>query len=186
MTKQEIRTLMKELKSKLSESQIHMCCDTISTQLLQTAAYIQCKQLFCYVSFNQEVITTTILKMALAQKKKVAIPKIIGDEMKFFYINTLEELKPGILGILEPITVEEAIPRMGEQSLVVVPGLAFDLNRNRIGYGKGYYDGYFLKYKEIPMEKIALAYDFQVLDVLPVEDHDKQIDQIITQTRIII
>ena len=186
MTKQEIRTIMKELKSKLLESQIHMCGDAISDQLFQTSAYIQCKQLFCYVSFNQEVITTTILKMALSQKKKVAVPKIIRNEMKFYYINSLEELKPGILGILEPITVEEAIPRMDEQNLVIVPGLAFDLNWNRIGYGKGYYDRYFSKYKEIPMEKIALAYDFQVLDVLPVEDHDKHIDQIITQTRIII
>ena len=186
MTKLEIRTIMKALKSKLLESQIHMCGDTISNQLFQTSAYIQCKQLFCYVSFNQEVITTTIIKMALSQKKNVAVPKIIGDEMKFYFINSLEDLKPGILGILEPITLEEAIPRMDERNLVVVPGLAFDLNRNRIGYGKGYYDGYFLKYEGIPMKKIALAYDFQVLDILPVEDHDKQIDQIITQTRIII
>jgi len=185
MTKLEIRRNMKELKSKLLVSQIQMHSDYISKQLLLTSTYKQSDQIFCYVSFNEEVITTNILYAALSQKKKVAVPKIIGDEMKFFYIKSLEELNLGTHGILEPITGMEAIPQKDKENLVIVPGLAFDLKRNRIGYGKGYYDRYFIKYDETPMKKIALAYDFQVLEELPIDDYDKEIDQIITQTRII-
>jgi len=183
MTKLEIRRNMRDLKSKLPASEIQMHSDYISKQLLQTSAYIHCNQLFCYVSFNQEVITTNILKTALFEKKKVAVPKIIGDEMKFYYIKSLEELNLGTHGILEPNTEVEAIPQRDELNLVIVPGLAFDLNRNRIGYGKGYYDRYFTKYNEIPMKKIALTYDFQVLEELPIDNYDKKIDQIITQFR---
>lgn len=185
MVKQEVRSNMKELKSKLPESFVLRNSDCISNHLLQTTAYNQCNILFCYVSFNQEVITTSILKTALSQKKKVAVPKITGNEMKFFCIESLGDLKPGTLGILEPITTNEVIPSLDAHNLVLVPGLAFDLKKNRIGYGKGYYDGYFIKYVEIPMTKIALAYDFQVLNELPVEEHDIKVDRILTQTRII-
>lgn len=185
MTKQDIRKLIKEQKSQLDLSQIRRDSDAIINQLYKTSSYIQCNQLFCYVSFNQEVITRDIIQAALFQKKKTAVPKIVGDEMKFFYIESLEELEPGILGILEPVTKSEAVPSKDECNLVIVPGLAFDRNRNRIGYGKGYYDRFFLKQKEALLRKTALAYDFQIVDSLPVNNYDEKVDQIITQSRII-
>lgn len=186
MTKQEIRRKMKELKHQLEESLIMTYSDAITRQLMQTSAYTQCNHLFCYVSFNQEVLTNGIILTALSQNKKVAVPKIIGEEMKFFYIESLDQLKPGVLGILEPDNCEEAIPDKSNKNLVIVPGLAFDYNKNRIGYGKGYYDRFFLKYENIPMKKIALSYDFQVIEELPLGKYDKSVDQIITQNGIIL
>jgi 5-formyltetrahydrofolate cyclo-ligase len=180
MNKQELRAHIKETKNTLSRTLIQEESNKIADKLLNSSWFKECNQLFCYVSFNQEVITTHILLTALEQNKKVAVPKIVNHEMKFFYITSLEELKPGTLGILEPLSEEEAIPSSGEESLFIVPGLAFDRQRNRIGYGKGYYDKFFTKYMDKPIRKIALAFDFQIYENLPVEEYDKKVDRIIT------
>lgn len=185
MLKQEIRKSMKQLKSHLGEADREAFSKNILKRLYQSPEYKKCSQVFSYVSFNQEVITTDLILTALSQKKKVAVPKITGDRMQFYYINSIEDLKPGILGILEPVTTEEAIPHPWEDNLIIVPGLAFDKHRNRIGYGRGYYDSFFMKYGNCPLKKIALAYDFQVLSELPAEEHDIKVDQIITQNNII-
>lgn len=185
MTKKEIREYIKELKSGLSKPQIHSLSDEITEQLLSTASFARCSRLFCYVSFNQEVETTGILLAAFSQGKKVAVPKISGGEMKFCEIESLKELVQGSFGILEPVTDREAVPLKREENLVIVPGLAFDNERNRIGYGRGYYDRFFDRYQEIQMGKIALAYEFQILDRLPVNRFDAKVDRIITPERVI-
>ncbi len=184
MLKQEIRKSMKERKSGLKESDRAAYSNIILEKLFQTSEYKKCGKVFSYVSFNKEVITTKLITTALLLQKKVAVPKIIGNEMKFYYINSLEDLSPGILGITEPITKKEAVPE--KEDLIIVPGLAFDLHKNRIGYGRGYYDGFFMKYGNIPLKKIALAFDFQVVSELPSEKHDIKVDKIITQDGIII
>lgn len=185
MNKKELRAHIKETKITLSKTTIGKDSNKIVDKLLTTSWFKECNQLFCYVSFNQEVITTPILLTALEQNKKVAVPKIVNHEMKFFYITSLEELKPGTLGILEPFSGEEAIPSHTGENLCIVPGLAFDRERNRIGYGKGYYDKFFAKYIDKPIRKIALAFDFQIYESLPAEEYDKKVDRIITPTRII-
>ncbi len=185
MLKQEIRKSMKELKSRLTEPDRRAYSDRILKRLWETSAYGTCRRIFCYVSFNQEVITTGLIEKALYQQKKVAVPKITDDEMKFYYIDSLKELKPGVLGILEPAAGKVAVPVRTEENLIIVPGLAFDPQGNRIGYGKGYYDVFFQKYENYPLKKIALAYDFQVLTELPADELDIKVDQIITPSGII-
>ncbi len=185
MQKQEIRKTMKELKSRLTKEEQKVYSSIIADRLLKLPEYRQCGQIFCYVSFNQEVITTTLIEKALFQQQKVAVPKITGKGMQFFYIRSLKDLEPGILGIPEPVTEEEALPDITKDNLILVPGLAFDPHGIRIGYGKGYYDNFFRKYGNLSLVKIALAYDFQVLPELPEEEHDIRVDQIITQRGII-
>ncbi|WP_313129001.1 5-formyltetrahydrofolate cyclo-ligase [Anaerocolumna sp.] len=185
MNKKELRAHIKEAKITLSRATIQEDSNKITSILLDSSWFKDCSQLFCYVSFNQEIITTHIILTALEQSKKVAVPKIVDQEMKFFYIKSLGELEPGTLGILEPFSGEEAIPSGTEESLCIVPGLAFDRHRNRIGYGKGYYDKFFTKYTDKPIRKIALAFDFQIYENLPAEEYDKKVDRIITPTTII-
>jgi len=185
MNKQELRAHIKETKITLSRTTIQEDSNKIANKLLNSSWFNECNQVFCYVSFNQEVITNNIILTALERNKKVAVPKIVNHEMKFFYITSLEELKPGILGIPEPFSGEEATPSDTKASLCIVPGLAFDRQRNRIGYGKGYYDKFFTKYMDKPIRKIALAFNFQIYDNLPAEEYDKKVDRIITPTRII-
>jgi len=186
MNKRDIRTQIKHKKSLLSKETIKKDSEIIAGQVIESPIFQECEQLFCYVSFNQEVITTKILPTALEMGKKVAVPKIENQEMKFYEIRSLEDLKPGILGILEPFVTVEAIPSTRMVSLFIVPGLAFDIQRNRIGYGKGYYDRYFVKQEGKPIYKLALAFDFQIFDQLPVEEYDRKVDEIITPTRVIL
>jgi 5-formyltetrahydrofolate cyclo-ligase len=184
MIKQEIRKSIREQKIRLSLQEREIFSELIIKKLIGLREYKRSGEIFCYVSFNQEVITTALIEEALSTLKKVAVPKITADGMKFYYIDSLKDLNPGILGILEPdARREEAVPKKGAENLIIVPGLAFDPLGNRIGYGKGYYDAFLGKYKDCPWIKIALAYDFQILPKLPAEEHDIKVDHIITQSR---
>ena len=185
MNKQGLRAHIKETKATLSKTIVQKDSNIIINKLLNSSWFRECNQVFGYVSFNQEVVTTDFILSALERNKKVAVPKIENNNMTFYYIESLEELKPGTLGILEPFSIKEAIPPSTKESLCIVPGLAFDRQRNRIGYGKGYYDKFFTKYSDKPIRKIALAFDFQIYEKLPVEEYDKKVDRIITPTNII-
>ena len=96
-------------------------------------------------------------------------------------IKDFSDLEIGTFGVLEP--KEECIrPVMPEKlDIVIVPGLAFDLQGNRIGYGGGFYDG-FLKGLSAP--KIALAYEWQIVNCVPSDEHDVKVDKIVTEDRI--
>lgn len=185
MLKSEIRKNIKELKRKLSKEEQDQYSNSIVNCLVNLPEYHRADEIFCYVNFNQEVKTKKLIEKALSEGKMVAVPKVMDDDMNFFYISSLNDLEPGVLGIPEPVTTNEAIPNPNKSNLFLVPGLAFDLKGNRIGYGKGYYDRYFKKYNNCPINKIALTYDFQVLSLLPAEEQDIQMDQIITEKRLI-
>lgn len=182
MNKKEIRKEITEKKFHISNKEIIEKSNLIINKLINTKEYKDCDTLFSYVSFNQEVITGDLLKESL-RRKKIAVPKISDGRMKFYYIHSFEDLEPGFFGILEPTTSQEAIAE--RHDLYLVPGLAFDKKKNRIGYGKGYYDQYFNKYSNIEIKKIAVAFDFQIYDRIPTTDKDIPMDKIITPTRII-
>lgn len=136
--------------------------------------------ILCYVNTGSEVSTRMILEESIRLGKNVYVPKVYGDKMKFLQINSLKDLEQGFKGILEPI---EGLPLfsysyMPENSLMIMPGVVFDKNRNRIGYGKGYYDKY-LSDKPL-LKKMALAYSCQIVDSFQVEEHDCKPDVIIS------
>ena len=107
-----------------------------------------------------------------------AAPKCFGKNMEFFCFSDLTELRVGAFGILEPPKEKPAFP--DENTLMLVPGMAFDRNMNRIGYGGGYYDRYFEKYRDIAYFKLGLAHEFQIYDSLEVEEHDYRIDGVVS------
>ena len=86
-----------------------------------------------YVSLNDEVDTKELIEYSLKIGKKVAVPKCIGKEMKFYLINSLSELKKGYFRILEP--TNENIVKDFKNSICIIPGVCFDNEGNRIGYG---------------------------------------------------
>lgn len=179
MNKEAIRQEMKQKKESLTSAEIALKSEKITNDLFALSYYQKAKALFCYVSFNQEVRTFDIIKHALKEGKEVYVPKIIKGNMIFIRIMSLSDLEPGFFGILEPKKEEEIIP--GSKNLVIVPGLAFDKAGRRIGYGKGFYDRYFQTYGSDKFIKIALTYDFQVVEELEEFPDDVKMDMILTE-----
>jgi 5-formyltetrahydrofolate cyclo-ligase len=115
--------------------------------------------------------------------KKIAFPTVVGEELFFCEVKDLSSLKKGKFGIMEPRATGKAL-MPEEADVLVVPGVAFDLNGHRIGYGKGYYDKT-LHRLEGRGKLVGLCYDFQLVDEILAEAHDVKMDLIITEKRVV-
>ncbi|HIZ83039.1 MAG TPA: 5-formyltetrahydrofolate cyclo-ligase [Firmicutes bacterium] len=109
--------------------------------------YKNCRTLFIYVSTDIEVDTRAIIRRALAEGKRVAVPRCIPGtrRMEFHYIDSLEQLQPGAFSVLEP-DESRPVARDFSSSLMIVPALSLDNRGYRLGYGKGYYDRYIAEF----------------------------------------
>ena len=132
------------------------------------------KTILIYISFNNEVDTIKIIKYFL-DKKLVAVPKIENNEMNFYYINNVDELKMGKYHILEPITDKKVIEFKDTVSLT--PGICYSKDGYRIGYGKGYYDKF---YKRNNVYSIGLCFKECILEEIPYDPFDQKVNEIIT------
>lgn len=180
--KAEIRKYIKDKKNNLTEEEIRIRSSQIAKKLFDKPFYKQAEYIYLYVSYNQEIDTIGIINHILEDKKRVAVPKVVDKNMEFHEITSLNQLSEGSFGIQEP-TVYKPVsedPEWASSNLMIIPGLAFDKNGSRIGYGGGYYDRYLHKNTERIGLKIALAYDFQVLEHIDIESYDERIDGIIT------
>ena len=138
--------------------------------------------MFLYMSYNREVDTYMLLSQCLDDNKKVYAPRVLSKkDMEFYRVSDERDLESGYMGIMEPSdSCKKAESRNG---LFIMPGLAFDYDFHRIGYGGGFYDRYLSINNTFV--KAALAFDFQLLDSIPYEEHDLKPDYIITQTQFI-
>lgn len=175
-TKKEIRTRLLKQRAELPLSVCERQSEEVLKKLLAHPAYAECRTLFSYVSFRNEVDTHKIIMLALAQGKQVAVPRVEGKDMIFYRIFSLEELTRSRFGILEPKDgAHRVIP--GEGDLMLVPAAAFDGKGYRIGYGGGYYDRYLAEYPQL--YTIGLAFDFQMLDEVPREEFDLAVKEVL-------
>ena len=140
------------------------------------------ENVFLYMSYNREVDTYMLLSQCFMDGKKVYAPKVLSKtQMEFYCLSDENDLVSGYMGIMEPSDAcEKADTRDG---LFIMPGLAFDYDFHRIGYGGGFYDRYLSI--DNTFIKAALAFDFQLLESIPYEEHDLKPDYIITQTQFI-
>lgn len=141
------------------------------------------ENIFVYIGFNSEIDTKIFINEALKDRKRIYVPKVIGREMILIKINSLENLVTNKYGILEPIGDKSDLD-VNNLDLIIMPGVAFDRNGNRIGYGGGYYDR-FLEGENIHCKRVALAYDFQILDNIESEEHDIKVNYIISEKRVL-
>lgn len=146
--------------------------------------------LFTYIPFRAEVDVTPILRWCWGHGIQVVAPRVVPDgrQMTLHFLHSLEQLEAGAYGIREP---KPDIPEWTDLSrleLMLVPGLAFDAEMGRLGYGGGYYDRFMHKCLEQSSRepfKLALAYDVQVVPRVPMDDHDFRVDAIVTETRVL-
>ena len=128
-----------------------------------------------YLPYNQEVRTVPMLERALRDGKRVAVPKVYGDEMKFIYMDDLSRVEKGYANIPEPIADEPVAE--DKTALVLMPGLAFDPQGHRIGYGGGFYDRFLSAEPDHPT--LALCYGFQMVEHLETEEFDIPVDLVL-------
>ena len=140
-------------------------------------------QLMTYVSMGKEADTTGLIEAAFELGISVSVPKTYTKgRMLFYEITSLDTLVQGRFQVMEPRDTDRvSVPN--ERTRMVIPGLAFDRKGNRIGYGSGYYDRYLQAFPDV--QKIGLAYDFQVHEEIPVSHWDVPLDYIITESQII-
>lgn len=178
MNKKEIRAMIRDKKKQLSAEEITAYSDRVCDILCNDAVYKNASVIYPYLAYNQEIITTTLIERAWNDGKAVAVPKCYEDNrMEFHRIYSFDDVEPGMYDIPEPISGEIV---EDEEVLILMPGLAFDGNFNRIGYGGGYYDRYLDRKQNCHFIKVAFAYEFQILDHIATDEHDYKVDMIIT------
>lgn len=175
MDKTELRREIRARKRAMTEAEIEERSARLAQLFFASRAYQNAKTIYGYLPYNQEVRTVPMLERALKDGKKVAVPKVYGDEMKFLYLDDLTAVAKGYAGIPEPIADEPVA--QDETALVLMPGLAFDPQGHRIGYGGGFYDKFLAAEPHHPT--LALCYEFQMLPKLDVEDHDIPVDTVL-------
>lgn len=154
--------------------------------------YKKAKVLLAFISFGSEVDTRILIQEALAEGKTVYCPRVEGSELFFYRIFSLEDLQPGYRGILEPSKEAKEYEQTAMSGLLLMPGTVFDTERNRIGYGKGFYDRFmaglqqksrarFAEGKEIGLTTAALAFSMQVVQNVPVTHYDFRPEYLITE-----
>ena len=180
--KKEIRAEVKKRRREADEETLHEKSLQILERFRQLAAYKDASLLLAYVDAKREAETRLLMRCAWDDGKKVAAPRVDGDGiMHFYYLRSLKDLEPGAFGIMEP----RADCRIcePEEGLLLMPGVAFDEQGHRVGYGGGYYDRYLEKHPHLI--HIALAFEFQIFPEVPSEKHDICPDLIVTENRIL-
>ena len=178
MTKKEIRAMIRAKKQALTQDEIRDTSLRLCEIFAQQPFYQKAKVLYPYLAYNQEIVTTPLIVRAWMDGKEVAVPKCYEDNrMEFHRISSFEEVALGFKDIPEPKGGEIVEDK---EVLILMPGIAFDRDFGRIGYGGGYYDRYLDRKKDCRFIKVAFAYDFQMLDHIDMEEHDYRVDAIIT------
>lgn len=176
MDKKALRQQIRLRKREMTWEQIECASARLGKLLEESQCYRQAKTIYFYLPYNQEVRTETMIQRAWDQGKRVAVPKIYGEEMRFIYLTDFSQVAPGCCGIPEPVADDPVANE--SDALVLMPGMAFDPQGHRIGYGGGFYDRFLSAEPNHPT--VALCYDFQMLDHLETEEYDIPVDLVLS------
>lgn len=186
MDKKEIREMIIKERDLIPREELESRSRSIFEKLVELPEYEEAENVLVYASMRSEVRTDEIILDALASGKKVFCPKVTNKTssvMTFIRIFEIEDLKEGFYGIREPELSEEAevFPQTGadENSIVIVPGVAFDKEGNRIGYNGGFYDSFLSRHPDICT--VALCYKMQLFDHVPAEPHDIAVKKVLSE-----
>lgn len=151
--------------------------------------YATASTVMFYIDVRSEVRTRVDLELALQSGKTVVVPWCNADgELELFHLESMDELETGMYRILEPSAELRQLPQkqvsVESLDLIMVPGVAFDARGARMGHGKGYYDK-LLEHARADTPLVALAFECQIFEEIPVADHDVFMDMIITEDRVI-
>ena len=164
-TKQDIRKEVFRRRKQASPAEIQTKSSRIAAKIFALREWKEAACIYAYMDFNKEVITREIIEKAWETGKQVAVPRVHGDDLVFYIITDFGQCEEGYFGIPEPRT---DLPRADwENALMIVPGVAFDPMRHRVGYGKGFYDRYLSVHRG--HFTAAVAFSWQVFEEVPSE-----------------
>lgn len=180
--KQELRLKCREYRQNLDKEIKSQLDGKIADNVRRLKEYRPAHTILIYMSTPIEVDTVNIIKNAWADGKKVAVPRCIPEsrDMEFHYIENLECLVPGTFGVLEP---DSSLPIVTDFSgcLMIVPGMQFDMKGYRIGYGKGYYDRYMVRFTG---RSAGICYSDELKPFMYHGRYDQAVDIVVTDRRI--
>ena len=176
MPKRSIRQKLLKQRRSLDGDACLQYSHQVQQKLLATEHYRQAKVIALYAPIHNEVLTNDLFDAALQDNKRVCFPRVEQNMLQFLQVDEESQLAPGAFGVDEP-TGTKMVP-IDEIDLVVVPGVAFDRSGYRLGYGQGYYDRAVGSADNAVLA--GLAFDFQIVDELPTEEHDVRLDLLVT------
>lgn len=185
MNKQDIRKEVFNIRKSISKEFLILNSSVIEDKILTILNSSHYDIILSYADFGKEVRTEPLNKHLISLGYKLFLPRVTDKDkslMEFYLVNDYEELVKDHYGILEPLGNTERFDYAKEKEkrvLMLVPGVAFDRRLNRTGYGKGFYDNY-LSGKD-SIHKIALSFDYQLIDFIDTNDSDISMDEIITE-----
>lgn len=177
-SKSEIRKEIRLLKHDISDFDKQTASDAVFSVLFELEEWKNAESVLLYHSLPDELSTLSYLDKII--DKKLYLPKVNGEVLDILPYSG-ETLQIGAYNILEPNTTSGKVSPQ-DLDLIVVPGMAFDTSKNRLGRGKGYYDRLLSSCQAI---KIGVCYDFQFLEFIPCDKHDVKMDIIITPSKLI-
>lgn len=188
--KDELRTHFKALRARRSAGERVAVDEAISARLFDLSAYRAARLIAPYLSFGAEVETRGIIERAWAADKTVALPRCVSGErlMRWYAVTSLEGLVRSPLGVLEPAEdpARELDLSGRADALAVVPGLAFDAQGLRLGYGGGYYDAFLASFRGT---SVGLCREAQLVESLRalggIDAHDVPVDFVVTEARVL-
>lgn len=190
MTKDSIRREMLSARDVMNPMITNMLSNTIVYNLTRVEEFYNSKTVFLYSSIRNEVDTVEIIEYCIKNNIKIALPcsYMSGGlpKMEFYYINSRTDLVSGYMGILEPDRRKTSVSKaLDMPDSIIIPGVAFDPQMNRIGYGAGFYDLFLSEhgYSEYSMKPclIGLCYDFQMSYDISPDENDIKMNMVVTE-----
>lgn len=172
--KKEIRINIRDKKRLFSLNEKKEKSKSIFKQLEDLDHFKKSKTIMVYWSMNDEVYTHDFI-LKYYQTKKIILPKVVGNDLELKQFTGIENMVLGDYGIAEPSG--ETFSELSALDIIIVPGVAFDRNLNRLGRGKAYYDKLLKNTKAI---KVGICFDFQLIDKVPVDEHDIKMEMVIS------
>lgn len=186
MWKKELRKQILQSRNDIPEAKREEKSKRIVDRILRSPWYQEARFVFSFVPFGDEVNIRPLLEHAVQAGKKLAIPKTMTNPRKLilFQFEGWDRLIPGVYGILEPDPSQSSMVEPTEIDLILMPGVAFDRQGGRLGYGGGFYDRFLGSLPQSPL-LIAPCFTEQIVERVPTEEHDIQVDKLITDLEIV-
>lgn len=180
MNKEIIRKKYIEIRKNIENKDVKS--EIIFNKLISLDLYKEANVIALYNNLKSEVDTSKLIKYSLKIGKTVLLPRVVNNNLKFYKVTFNDELIKSSFGVFEPSENENNYVSSKKINLMIVPGVCFDKSKNRMGFGKGYYDRYL---ENTNINTIGICFDEQIVSKLPVNKNDIRMKMIVSDSKVI-